>query len=400
MKHSSRHPSQQALFARAGQWLCASLISLTSSVAFAAGDGTHHADHKVDEAQRWGLNMTESATLIGKEIFDLHMLIFWICVWIGVVVFGVMFYSMIMHRKSNGVVPSKFHESTKLELLWTAVPCVILILMAWPATTTLIKIYDTSEPDLDIKVVGYQWKWEYDYLEDDVRFFSSLSTSQDEIYGLAPKGEHYLLEVDNPLVIPVGKKVRFLITANDVLHAWWVPELAVKRDAIPGFINDAWAIAEEPGIYRGQCAELCGKDHGFMPIVVHAMEEQDYNAWMAEQKVAAEARRKEEKLVLSFDDMMARGKTVYDKNCAACHGVDGAGGVGPSMIGTAITTGPMQGHVDVIVNGVSGTMMQAFGNQLSNLEVAAVVTYERNAWGNNMGDMVQAIDILNFKSAN
>ena len=319
--------------------------------------------------------------------------------WIGVAVFGVMFYSMIMHRKSNGVEPAKFHESTALEIVWTVVPFVILIGMAFPATKTLIDIYDTSEPDLDIKVVGYQWKWEYDYLEEGVRFFSNLSTSKDEIYGLAPKGEHYLLEVDNPLVIPVGKKVRFLITANDVLHAWWVPELAVKRDAIPGYINDAWTIVEEPGIYRGQCAELCGKEHGFMPIVVHAMEEQDYNDWMVGQRELAEARAAEERLVLSFDEMMERGQAVYEKQCAACHAVDGSGGVGPSMIGTAITTGPLQGHIDMLVNGVSGTAMQAFGNQLSNLDLAAVVTYERNAWGNNMGDMAQAIDVLNYKNS-
>ncbi len=384
-----------------GVMQCLLVLSLAagSSLALAAGDGTHYADHEVDEAQRWGTNMTESVTLIGKEIYDLHMLIFWICVWIGVAVFGVMFYSMIMHRKSNGVEPAKFHESTALEILWTAVPFAILIGMAVPATKTLIDIYDTSEPDLDIKIVGYQWKWEYDYLEDGVRFFSNLSTSKDEIYGRAPKGEHYLLEVDNPLVIPVGKKVRFLITANDVLHAWWVPELAVKRDAIPGYINDAWTIVEEPGIYRGQCAELCGKDHGFMPIVVHAMEEQDYNDWMAGQRELAEARAAEEKLVLSFDEMMERGKSVYEKQCAACHAVDGSGGVGPSMIGTAVTTGPLQGHIDMLVNGVSGTAMQAFGNQLSNLDLAAVVTYERNAWGNNMGDMAQAIDVLNFKNS-
>lgn len=409
MNHLLRH-IKQCSPSRVWQRLSVSVLTLSMALAlvgslgfagatYAAGDGTHYSDHQVDEAQRWGVNMTESVTAVGKEIFDLHMLIFWICVWIGVVVFGVMFYSMIMHRKSNDVEPAKFHESTKLEILWTVIPCIILIGMAWPATKTLIKVYDTSEPDLDIKVVGYQWKWEYDYLEDGVRFFSNLSTSQDEIYGRAPKGENYLLEVDNPLVIPVGKKVRFLITANDVLHAWWVPELAVKRDAIPGFINDAWTIAEEPGIYRGQCAELCGKDHGFMPIVVHAMEEQDYNEWMAEQREKAAEIEAMNKLTLTFDEMMARGEDVYNKNCAACHGVDGKGGIGTSMIGTAITTGPINGHVDVLVNGVAGTAMQAFGNQLSELDLAAVVTYERNAWGNNMGDMVQAVDVLNYKNS-
>ena len=198
-------------------------------------------------------------------------------------------------------------------------------------------------------------------------------------------------------MIPINKKVRFLITANDVLHAWWVPALAVKRDAIPGYINDAWTIVEEPGIYRGQCAELCGKAHGFMPIVVHAMEEQDYSDWLVEKKKEALEIAKMNELVLPLDEMYARGEEVYLQSCAACHGVDGKGGVGPSMVGTAITTGPMQGHVDVLVNGVQGSAMQAFGNQLSELDLAAVVTYERNAWGNNMGDMVQAVDVLNYK---
>ncbi|NNL10186.1 MAG: cytochrome c oxidase subunit II [Pseudomonadales bacterium] len=356
-------------------------------------------DAAVNEAQRWQVNMPEGVTAVSREVFGLHMLIFWICVVIGVVVFGVMFWSMLMHRKSTGFKPSSFHESTAVEIAWTVVPFVILVLMAIPATSSLIKIYDTSEADLDIKVVGYQWKWQYEYLEDGVSFFSNLSTSQDEIYGRAPRGEHYLLEVDEPLVIPVNKKVRFLITASDVLHAWWVPDLAVKRDAIPGFINDAWAIVEEPGIYRGQCAELCGKNHGFMPIVVHAMEEQDYNEWMAGKKQEAAEVAEMNKLQLSMDEMYARGEGVYNRSCAACHGVDGKGGVGPSMIGTAVTTGPLQKHVDVIVNGVQGTSMQAFGVQLSELDLAAVVTYERNAWGNNMGDMVQAVDVLNFKKS-
>lgn len=354
-------------------------------------------DFQVDEAQRWGVNMTESVTKVGKEIYDLHMLIFWVCVVIGIIVFSIMFYSMIMHRKANGVTPAKFHESIVVELIWTIIPTLILIGMAVPATRVLIDIYDASESEIDIKIVGYQWKWEYEYLGQDVSFFSNLSTSQDEIYGRAPKGEHYLLEVDEPLVIPVGKKVRFLITANDVIHNWWVPELAVKRDAIPGYVNDAWTIAEEPGVYRGQCAELCGKDHGFMPIVVHALAEQDYNDWLEGKKAEAAEIAAMNKLTLSMDDMFARGEEVYNRSCAACHGVDGKGGVGPGMIGTAVTTGDMNTHIDVIVNGVQGTMMQAFGNQLSELDLAAVVTYERNAWGNNMGDMVQAVDILNFK---
>jgi cytochrome c oxidase subunit 2 len=269
--------------------------------------------------------------------------------------------------------------------------------MAIPATSSLIKIYYTTEADIDIKVVGYQWKWQYEYLGEDVRFFSNLSTSQDEIYGLAPKGEHYLLEVDEHLVIPINMKVRFLITANDVLHAWWVPDLAVKRDAIPGYINDAWTIVEEPGIYRGQCAELCGKDHGFMPIVVEAMEEADYQTWLAGKKQEAAELKVAMSQTFTMDELYARGEKVYQTSCAACHGANGEGGVGPAMVGTAITTGPINGHMDTIVNGVQGTAMQAFGGQLNNIDMAAVITYERNAWGNNMGDMLQPVDVLTFK---
>ena len=349
------------------------------------------------EAQRWGMNMPQGVTATGHEIYDLHMLIFMICVWIGVVVFGVMFYSMIMHRKSAGAVPSKFHESTLVELAWTIIPAIILVAMAVPATSTLIKIYDTSDADIDIKVVGYRWKWQYEYLGEEVSFFSNLTTPQDEIYGRVPKGEHYLLEVDEPVVIPINKKVRFLITANDVIHAWWVPALAVKRDAIPGYINDVWTIVDEPGIYRGQCAELCGKAHGFMPIVVHAMEEVDYQQWLDTKKVEAEELKLAMSQSFSMDDLYARGEKVYQTNCVACHGPAGAGGVGPSLIGSSITTGPMNGHLSLMINGVQGSAMQAFGEQLNNIDMAAVITYKRNAWGNNMGDMLQPVDVLNHK---
>lgn len=367
-------------------------LLMTSIQAFGASDAA------VDEAQRWGLNMTEGVTAVSREIYDLHMLIFWICVWIGIVVFGIMFYSMIMHRKSSGAVPSKFHESTAVELAWTLIPALILVLMAIPATSSLIKIYDSSEADINIKIVGYQWKWQYEYLGDDVSFFSNLTTPQDEIYGRAPKGEHYLLEVDEPLVIPINKKVRFLITANDVLHAWWVPALAVKRDAIPGFVNDAWTIVEEPGIYRGQCAELCGKAHGFMPIVVHAMEEVDYQNWLAGKKEEAAELKAAMSQTFTMDELYARGEKVYQANCVACHGVNGQGGLGPSLVGTGITTGPIDAHINVMVNGVAGNaVMPVFGNQLNNIDLASVITFKRNAWGNNMSDQLQPVDILTFK---
>ncbi len=233
------------------------------------------------------LNMPRGVTAVSREVYDLHMLIFWICVAIGVVVFGVMFWSIFHHRKSRGAVPAQFHESTLVEIVWTIVPMLILIGMAVPATKTLVKMYDAREAELTVKVTGYQWRWQYDYLDQDVGFFSVLSTPATQIRNVAAKGEHYLLEVDNPLVLPVGKKVRILTTAADVIHSWWVPDLGWKRDAIPGFINENWTLIEKPGVYRGQCAELCGKDHGYMPIVVKAVPEAEFNEWLAQMKAKA-----------------------------------------------------------------------------------------------------------------
>lgn len=234
-------------------------------------------------------NMPVGVTEISREVFDLHMLIFWICVAIGIGVYGVMLYTLIMHRKSRGRRAAQFHESTAAEIVWTVIPVIILIAMAVPASQTLIKMENTGDADLTIKVTGYQWLWEYSYLGEDISFFSTLKTPLAEVYNKQEKGEHYLLEVDNELVLPVGKKTRFLITSNDVLHAWWVPDLAVKKDAIPGFINEAWTKIDKPGIYRGQCAELCGRHHGFMPIVVRALPEDEYSQWVADMKKQKEA---------------------------------------------------------------------------------------------------------------
>ena len=229
------------------------------------------------------LNMPVGVTAISRDVYDLHMLIFWICVAIGVVVFGAMFYSILMHRKSRGAVAAPFHESATVEVLWTVVPFVILVAMAVPATATLIEMEDSSNPEMTLKVTGYQWLWHYEYLDEDFGFYSYLATPRAQIQDQAPKGEHYLLEVDRPLVLPTETKIRMLITASDVLHAWWVPDLAVKKDAIPGFVNELWTRIETPGVYRGQCAELCGRDHGFMPIVVRALPPAEYRAWAAEQ---------------------------------------------------------------------------------------------------------------------
>ena len=352
------------------------------------------------ESERSTVNMTPGVTEVGQQIYDLHMLILWICTIIGLLVFGVMFYSIYAHRKSKGAKASSFHESTTVEIAWTGVPFFILIAMAVPATKTLIEVYSFDDADLDIMVTGYQWKWKYEYLIDEgerVSFFSNLSTPQSEISNTEPKGEHYLREVDEPLVIPVNAKVRFLVTANDVIHSWWVPELAVKKDAIPGFINEAWTKPLKEGVYRGQCAELCGKDHGFMPIVVNVVSQDEYETWLASKQVEAAQVKQLMAQTFTFDELVERGKGVYERSCLACHGAKGEGGVGNAIAGSTIVTGEISTHLDIGINGVPGTAMQAFGGQLNDVDMAAVITYQRNAFGNNMGDIVQPIDVFNHK---
>ncbi|WP_394129231.1 cytochrome c oxidase subunit II [Shewanella maritima] len=350
------------------------------------------------------LNMTKGVTDISGRVYDLHMIILYICCAIGLVVFGIMIYSMIYHRKSRGVKPASFHESTKVEIAWTVVPFIILIGMAIPATKTLIAMEDPSNADLTIKVTGSQWKWHYSYFNEGVEFFSVLSTPMDQITGDGTKTETYLLEVDKPLVIPTNRKVRFLMTSDDVIHSWWVPDFAVKKDANPGFINEAWTKVDKPGTYRGQCAELCGKDHGFMPVVVEVLPEAEYDAWLLAQKQAAKdaqaAAQASLSETLSMEELMTRGEQVYMSTCAACHQPNGAGlpGVFPSLIGSPLIKGDINDHIDIVVNGMPGTAMQSFSKQLSAKDIAAVVTYERNAWGNDSGDTVQAIDVNNLSA--
>jgi cytochrome c oxidase subunit 2 len=350
------------------------------------------------------LNLTKGVTEVSRDVYDLHMLVLYICTGIGIVVFGAMFWSMVFHRKSKGFKPATFHESTKVEILWTAIPVVILIAMAFPATITLIDMENNDDADLTIQVTGSQWKWHYKYFDQDLEFYSVLSTPREQYENQdgtsAEKGEHYLLEVDRPLVIPTNKKVRFVITSDDVIHAWWVPAFAVKQDANPGFINEAWTKVDEPGVYRGQCAELCGKDHGFMPIVVEVKSEANYAIWLNEQKQmkanAAAAEAASLNASASMDELMQLGETTYTAYCAACHQVSGQGlpPAFPALKGSAMaTTGPANAHIDIVVNGKAGTGMQAYGKQLSLKEIAAVVTYERNAWGNNTGEAVQAADV-------
>lgn len=346
------------------------------------------------------LNMTKGVTPLSQDIYSLHMIILWICVAIGVVVFGVMFWSIFHHRKSKGAVASQFHHSTKAEILWTIIPVLILVGMAVPATKVLIAMESTGDSEMTIKVTGYQWKWQYDYIDEGISFFSTLEANSNEIRRLRSNRdpsevENYLLDVDNPVVVPVDTKIRFLTTSNDVIHAWWVPDLGWKRDAVPGFINESWAVIEEPGTYRGQCAELCGRDHAFMPIVLVAKEKDEYEKWVAEQKAAQQAAAESGDRDWSMDELMAKGEEVYNAQCAACHQANGEGvpGAFPSLTESEIVFGPKEDHIDIVVHGKEGTVMAAFGEQLSNAEIAAVVTYERNAWGNEMGDMVQPSEV-------
>ena len=348
------------------------------------------------------LNMREGVTQVSRDVFELHMLIFYICVAIGAVVFSVMFYSLFRYTKKRNPNPSTFHESTKLEVAWTIVPFLILIAMAVPASKTLTEIYDDEEGEINIQVVGYQWKWEYKYLEDDINFFSNLSTDQDEIYNLVPKGENYLLEVDEPLIIPVDTRVRFLITANDVIHSWWVPDFAIKQDAIPGFINTAWTRAEETGIYRGNCTELCGKNHGFMPVVVKVVEKDEYNEWVLAKKEEAIKLAELTEKEWSLGELTERGEGVYQKNCVACHQMNGEGlpPIFPALAGSDIVMFDKDRNVEILMEGVQGAAMQSFANQLSEVDMAAVITYTRQAWGNaENGDGVYVVpsDIVEYK---
>ncbi|MGB2041040.1 MAG: cytochrome c oxidase subunit II [Porticoccaceae bacterium] len=345
------------------------------------------------------LNMPQGVTEVSQAAYDIHMIMMWICTVIGIAVFGFMFYVMYAHRKSRGAVAANFHENHVVELIWTIVPALILIVMAIPATSALLKVYDTENADIDIKVTGYQWKWQYEYIGEGVKYMSELRTSQDEIYGRTPKGEHYLREVTEPLVIPTGKKVRFLITGNDVIHSWWVPDFGVKRDAIPGLFTAAWAKTDTPGTYVGECTELCGLGHAFMPVVVEVKEEAEYNEWLAGKKAEAAEYASTIGKEWTFDELMVRGEDVYNRSCAACHQADGNGipGVFPALKDSPIALGSKEGHIAVLIDGVPGSSMQSFADQLSEVDIAAVVHYERNAWGNDVGDVTQPIDVLNYK---
>ena len=348
------------------------------------------------------INLPAPKTQIATEMYDLHMYVMYISVVIFIGVFGTMLYSVIVHRKSKGFKAANFHHSTTVEIIWTAIPFFILIAMAYPATQTIVDMKDTSTPDITIKATGYQWMWGYDYLQGEgegINFLSKMSTPREQIRNEATKGENYIMEVDNNVVVPVGKKVRVLLTSNDVIHAWSVQQLGVKQDAIPGFIRDAWFKAEKPGIYRGVCSELCGKEHAFMPIVVEVLAQEEYSKWVAGQKQESAEPVVNVNKEFTMDELKATGEKVYAGNCAACHQANGKGisGTFPGLDGSKIAVGPKVDHIKMVLNGKAGSAMAAF-KHLSDVDIAAVVTYERNAWGNTTGDLVQPSEIKAFRN--
>jgi len=355
---------------------------------------------RVGQAE-WRLNLQDPASVIAQEIYTLHNIILAICAIIFVVVFGALLYAVWKHRKSVGHRAEQFHENTAVEVMWTVIPFVILVGMAVPSTKTLLSMRDTSAADVNIKATGLQWKWRYDYLNEDISFYSNLATPREQVNNQAPKGEHYLLEVDNPVVVPVGKKVRILTTASDVIHAWWIPAFGIKQDAIPGFVRDSWFRAEKEGTYRGTCSELCGKEHAYMPIVVEVVSEDKYKEWVAQQqakkaKPGAAAAAADTNKTYAMADLMTEGEKVYIKQCVVCHQANGQGmpPAFPPLAGGKISTGPLAAHIDIVMNGSKkNPVMVAWKGQLSDLEIAAVVTYERNSFGNKAGDMVPPKDI-------
>ena len=374
------------------------------------------ADYQID--------ILPPASPMAQDAYDLHFGILWVCVAIFFIVFGAMFWSVFKHRRSAGAKAAQFHENTTVEIIWTLVPLIVLVAMAWPATKTMLEMKDASGADMAVKVTAYQWRWEYDYQQEGFKFISNLATPRDQIDERdgkgAKKNENYLLEVDRPLVVPVGKKVRLLITSNDVIHGWYVPQLGVNQYGIPGFVKDAWFTATKVGTFRGQCSQICGKEHAYMPIVVEVKSAEDYAKWAQGEKAkappptaqgvaqqapaqAAQAPAGQQQAAaapaaggaapakMSAADLKASGEKVYAANCAACHQPTGKGlpPTFPALAGGKVTTGDKAGHINIVLKGKPGTAMASFA-RLSDAEIAAVVTHERTSWGNNGGEVQPA----------
>lgn len=374
---------KQVSAGKIGRWALAA-----GMLALAAAGSAH--------ALEW--NLPPAATKIAADIHSLHEYVMALIVVIFLGVFGVMFYSVFAHRKDKGHKAANFHENTTVEIVWTVIPLLILIGIAWPATKTVIAQKDTTSSDMTIKVTGYQWKWGYDYIKGEgegISFLSQLSTPRDQIEGRAAKDEHYLREVDHEMVVPVGKKVRLLMTAADVIHSWGMAEFGVKQDAIPGFIRDTHFTADKIGTYRGGCVELCGKEHGFMPIVVKVVSAEDYTKWVDGEKKKLAALADDPTKTYTLDELKARGEKVYASACVACHQATGKGmpPAFPALDGSKIANGPKAAHLEIVLNGKPGTAMAAFAKQLNDTEIAAVITYERNAWGNKTGEAIQPAEV-------
>ena len=392
-KMTNRLRSHVAVAAYIGQLAFLTLISLPVMAAY-------------------DVNIPLPASPIAEQIYGLHMYILWVCVTIFVVVFGFMFYSIFKFRKSKGAKADvNFHESTLIEIIWTIIPFIILIAMAVPATKTILDMKDTSSPDMTVKVTGFQWGWRYDYSAEDFGFYSNLSTPWSQIGqpGTGPtekQGVDYLLEVDNPMVVPVGKRVRLLVTSNDVIHGWYVPQLGINQYGIPGFIKDVWFKADMVGTFKGQCSQICGKLHGYMPIAVVVKSEADYAKWVAESKakwgtkvltagvavVAASA--EDDSKVFTLAEARQKGESVYAANCVACHQPNGKGmpPAFPSLVGSKIVLGPSDQQINILLNGKPGTAMQSFA-RLSNSEIAAVISFTKNSFGNSVGKVTQPAEI-------
>lgn len=344
------------------------------------------------------LNFHPPVTQIAEQIYSLHNMMLVICLAIFIAVFGVMFYSIWKHRKSVGHKPATFHESTAVEIAWTVVPFLIVIGMALPATKTVVAMKDTSNADITIKATGMQWKWGYDYLKGEgegISFLQALSTPREQIVDSSlAKNQNYLIEVDNPVVVPVNKKIRIITTANDVIHAWMIPSFGVKQDAIPGFVRDTWFRAEKTGVYRGQCAELCGKEHAFMPIEVHVVTDEEYSQWVAMKQKEMAAAADDPNKTWTIDELVQRGEKVYQANCVACHQAGGQGvpGAFPALANSPVVTGPVAEQIGILLNGRKG--MPSF-KQLNDTEIAAVITYTRNSFGNKAQEnIVQPAQVL------
>jgi cytochrome c oxidase subunit II len=364
-----------------------SVVSALAGLAGLAASGAAHAIAWYFQAP---------ASKMAQDIDTLHQYVMWLIIVIFIGVFGFMFWACYAHRKSVGHKAEQFHENTTVEILWTVIPAIILIAIAWPVTKTVIAQKDTSAADVTVKVTGYQWKWGYDYVKGEgegISFVSTLATPREQIEGRAPKGENYLLEVDNEMVVPVGKKIRVITTAADVIHAWWIPAFGAKQDAMPGFLRDLWFRPEQTGVFRGQCTELCGKEHGFMPIVVRVVSAEDYASWVGERKKLMAAAADDPNKKWDAAELVARGEKVYAANCVACHQAAGQGTPAmkaPALAGNKFITGAEAGPIDTVLRGRPNTAMQAFDKQLSDTDIAAVVTYARNSWGNKASDVQPA----------